>query len=70
MSRADMIKKDFRYEVMEKLANDWLNCADMQTLEEYYFNAQMEYLEDIDDEKLIEHCQDMDIDISEFLETK
>jgi hypothetical protein len=68
MSRADMIKKDFRYEVMEKLANDWLNCADMQTLEEYYFNAQMEYLEDIDDEKLIEHCQDMDIDISEFLE--
>jgi hypothetical protein len=63
-----MIKKDFRYEVMEKLANDWLNCADMQTLEEYYFNAQMEYLEDIDDEKLIEHCQDMDIDISEFLE--
>jgi hypothetical protein len=70
MSRADMIKKDFRYEVMEKLANDWLNCADMQTLEEYYFNAQMEYLEDIDDEKLIEHCQDMDIDISEFLENK
>ena len=70
MSRADMIKKDFRYEVMEKLANDWLNCADMQTLEEYYFNAQMEYLEDIDDEKLIEHCQDMDLDISEFLETK
>lgn len=70
MSRADMIKKDFRYEVIEKLATDWLNCADMQTLEEYYFNAQMEYLEDIDDEKLIEHCQDMDIDISEFLETK
>jgi hypothetical protein len=70
MSRADMIKKDFRYEVMEKLANDWLNCADMQTLEEYYFNAQMEYLQDIDDEKLIEHCQDMDIDISEFLENK
>ena len=70
MSRADMIKKDFRYEVMEKLANDWLNCADMQTLEEYFYNAQMEYLEDIDDEKLIEHCQDMDIDISEFLETK
>jgi hypothetical protein len=70
MSRADMIKKDFRYEVMEKLANDWLNCADMQTLEEYYFNAQMEYLEDIDDEKLIEHCEDMDIDISEFLENK
>jgi hypothetical protein len=70
MSRADMIKKDFRYEVMEKLAKDWLDCADMQTLEEYYFNAQMEYLEDIDDEKLIEHCQDMDLDISEFLETK
>jgi hypothetical protein len=70
MSRADIIKKDFRYEVIEKLATDWLNCADMQTLEEYYFNAQMEYLEDIDDEKLIEHCQDMDIDISEFLETK
>jgi len=70
MSRADMIKKDFRYEVMEKLANDWLNCADMQTLEEYFFNAQMEYLEDIDDEKLIEHCEDMDIDISEFLENK
>jgi hypothetical protein len=64
------LKKDFRYEVMEKLATDWLNCADMKTLEEYYFNDQMEYLQDIDDEKLIEHCQDMDIDISEFLENK
>jgi len=67
---APAIKKDFRYEVMEKLATDWLNCADMQTLEEYYFNDQMEYLQDIDDEKLIEHCEDMDIDISEFLENK
>ena len=67
---APSLKKDFRYEVMEKLATDWLNCADMQTLEEYYFNDQMEYLQDIDDEKLIEHCEDMDIDISEFLENK
>ena len=65
---APSLKKDFRYEVMEKLATDWLNCADMKTLEEYYFNDQMEYLQDIDDEKLIEHCQDMDLDISEFLE--
>ena len=70
MSRADSIKKEFRYELMEKLANDWLNCADMKTLEEYFFNAQMEYLEDLDDAQLIEHAQDMDIDLTEFLENK
>ena len=61
------IKKEFRYELMEKLANDWLDCADMKTLEEYFFNAQMEYLDELDDEKLIEHCQDMDIDLKDYL---
>jgi len=70
MSRADSIKKEFRYELMEKIANDWLDCADMKTLEEYFFNAQMEYLDELDDDKLIEHAQDMDIDLTEFLETK
>ena len=70
MSRADSIKKEFRYELMEKIANDWLDCADMKTLEEYFFNAQIEYLEDLDDDQLIEHAKDMDIDLTEFLETK
>jgi hypothetical protein len=67
---APAIKKDFRYELMEKIANDWLNVADMQTLEEYFFNAQMEYLDELDDDKLIEHAQDMDIELTEFLENK
>ena len=52
MSRADSIKKEFRYELMEKIANDWLDCADMKTLEEYFFNAQMEYLDELDVDNL------------------
>jgi hypothetical protein len=65
---APAIKKEFRYELMEKIANDWLDCADMKTLEEYFYNAQMEYLDELDDDKLIEHAQDMDIELTEFLE--
>ena len=70
MSRADSIKSEYRQELMEKIANDWLDCADMKTLEEYFLNAQMQYLEDLDDDQLIEHAKDMDIDLTEFLETK
>jgi hypothetical protein len=70
MSRADSIKSEYRQELMEKIANDWLDCADMKTLEEYFLNAQIQYLEDLDDDQLIEHAKDMDIDLTEFLETK
>lgn len=68
MARPNLIKEGYRYELMEKLANDWLNCADMKTLEDHYFNTQMEYLEDLDDDQLLEHCEDMDIDLTDFLE--
>lgn len=66
------IKQDMAYELCEKLANEWLECADMRTLEEYFINAQMEYLEDLalnDPDKILEHCEDIGIDYKPFLET-
>lgn len=68
MARPDLIKKGYRDELIEKLATEWLNVADMQTLEEHYYNSNVEYLDDIDDEQLLQHCEDMDIDLTDFLE--
>ena len=56
-----------REDLEEKLANLWTDNADTQTLMEYFYNAQMEYLQDIDDEKLIEHCEDNGIELPEYL---
>lgn len=68
MARPDLIKKGYRDELIEKLATEWLNVADMKTLEEHYYNSNVEYLDDIDDDQLLEHCEDMGIDLTDFLE--
>jgi len=56
-----------REDLEEKLADLWTNNADMQTLAEYFYNAQMEFLKDLDDNDLLTYCDDNGIELPEYL---
>jgi len=56
-----------REDLEEQLANLWTDNADTQTLMEYFYNAQMEFLKDLDDNELLTYCDDNGIELPEYL---
>jgi hypothetical protein len=56
-----------REDLEEKLADLWTDNADMQTLAEYFYNTQMEFLKDLDDNELLTYCDDNGIELPEYL---
>ena len=51
-----------RAELMDKLANQWTDNADLDCLMEFFYDAQMEYLDDLPEPELLELLKENDID--------
>ena len=51
-----------KQEKIEKMAQEWTDSADLDSLMEFFYYAQVEYLESLNDEQLKEIFEENDID--------
>jgi hypothetical protein len=47
-----------RYDIVEKIASNWTDRADIKELASYFFNAQFEYLDDLPIEELLDIAEE------------
>ena len=56
--RVEKLSEASRDDLEERLAELWTQNADLKDLQEYFYNAQREYLKDLDDAELLGLCDD------------
>ena len=47
-----------RYQMLEAIANNATDAADLDDLIQFFYSAQYEYYDGFTDEKLVEHCNE------------
>lgn len=52
-----------RTDLMEQLAQKWTDEADIDTLMNFFFDYQYQFLEDLDDNELLDHADNSGFDV-------
>lgn len=55
-----------RNALIEKMADQMTDNADLETLQEYYYSGTIDYLDDLTDEDLLSEADWQSVDVKEF----
>jgi hypothetical protein len=61
-----MLNTDNRYALIEKLADNLTDSADMQTIMTFFHNAQFEFFDSLSDEELLNQADGLGVDVTEY----